>query len=268
MSHNNSSKNSLAEGFNILIKYRYLIWVLSLKELKTQYRGSYLGFFWSLVNPLLLLIIYTFLFVVVFHNTAKAYPVYLFCGILPYTWFQNSIIISTSSISNAGSLVSKSLIPPEVIVMSKIGSNLLNYLLSIPILILFIYIFKLRIGLPAIYFPLIIAITFLLTAGISLFFAALNVFYRDIQFIILNLTTFIYFSMPIMYFDKQLPVKLRHIIYLDPVAYVMKCFQDIFYYNIFPRYYYVAGALAVSVIVFMLGYSYFALRKELFSEFI
>ena len=152
--------------------------------------------------------------------------------------------------------------------MSKIGSNLLNYLLSIPILILFIYIFKLRIGLPVIYFPLIIAVTFFLTAGISLFFAALNVFYRDIQFIILNLTTFIYFSMPIMYFDKQLPIKLRHIIYLDPVAYAMKCFQDIFYYNIFPRYYYVAGILIVSVIVFMLGYSYFAIRKELFSEFI
>jgi hypothetical protein len=74
--------------------------------------------------------------------------------------------------------------------------------------------------------------------------------------------------MPIMYFDKQLPIKLRHIIYLDPIAYVMKCFQDIFYYNIFPRYYYVAGILIVSVIVFMLGYSYFALRKELFSEFI
>ncbi len=258
----------MIEGFKILFKYRYLIWVLSLKELKAQYRGSYLGFLWSLTNPLLLLIIYTFLFVVVFHNPYKAYPVYIFCGILPYTWFQNSVIISTSSISNAGGLVSKSLLPPEVIVMSKIGSNLLNYLLSVPILILFVYIFKMRLGLQIVYFPLMVVITFFLIAGISLFFAALNVFYRDIQFIILNLTTFLYFSMPVMYFDKQLPVKLRHIIYLDPVAYAMKCFQDIFYYGIFPRYYYVIGVLLVSVAVFVAGYSYFASRKELFSEFV
>ena len=138
-------KNNLIEGFRILIKYKYLIWVLSLKELKIQYRGSYLGFFWSLVNPMLLLVIYTFLFTVVFHNSQKAYPVYLFCGILPFTWFQSSIIVGTTSISNAGSLVTKSLMPPEIIVLSKIGANLLNYLLSVPVLVLFIYIFKMGI---------------------------------------------------------------------------------------------------------------------------
>lgn len=262
------NKNKITEGFNILLKYRYLIWVLSLKELKTQYRGSYLGFFWSLLNPLLLLIIYTFLFIVVFHNDSKAYPVYLFCGILPYTWLQNSIVVSTTSISNAGGLVSKSLIPPEIIVMSKIGANLLNYLLSMPILVLFVYIFKMRIGLPVLYFPLIVIITFFLTAGVSLFFAALNVFYRDIQFIIINLTTFLYFSMPIMYFDSQLPLKLRRIIYLNPVAYAMKCFQDIFYYDIFPRYYYVIAIMFISMVVFISGYAYFASKKELFSEFV
>ncbi|RZD18654.1 MAG: ABC transporter permease [Candidatus Acididesulfobacter diazotrophicus] len=263
-----SQKNNITDGFKILIKYRYLIWMLSLKELKTQYRGSYLGFFWSLMNPLLLLIIYTFLFVIVFKNPAKAYPVYLFCGILPFTWFQSSILVGTASISGGGSLVSKSLMPPEIIVMSKIGANLLNYLLAVPILILFVYIFKMRIGLPLLYFPLLIIIEFFLIAGVSLFFAALNVFYRDIQFIILNLTTFLFFSMPVMYFDKQLPLKIRHLIYLNPVAYIMKCFQDIFYFNVAPRPLFVLGILFISLIFFIAGYTYFAARKELFSEFV
>ena len=263
-----SRKNSITEGFKILIKYRYLIWVMSLKELKIQYRGSYLGFLWSLMNPLLLLIIYTFLFVIVFKNPAKAYPVYLFCGILPFTWLQNSIITGTSSISNAGSLVSKSLMPPEIIVMSKIGSNFLNFILSIPILILFIYVFKMQIELPLVYFPLLLIIEFFLIAGVSLFFSALNVFYRDIQFIILNLMTFLFFSMPVMYFDKQLPLKIQHLIYLDPVAYIMKCFQDIFYFDVYPRPLYVIGALFISILFFIAGYAYFAARKELFSEFV
>ncbi|MHB1693011.1 MAG: ABC transporter permease [bacterium] len=242
--------------------------MLSLKELKTQYRGSYLGFLWSLMNPLLLLIIYTFLFVIVFHNPAKAYPVYLFCGILPFTWFQSSILSGIASIAGAGSLVSKSLMPPEIIVLSKIGANLLNYLLSVPVLVLFIYIFKMQVGLPLIYFPLLIVIEFFLIAGVSLFFAALNVFYRDIQFIILNLTTFLFFSMPVMYFDKQLPLKIRHLVYFNPVAYIMKCFQDIFYFNMFPRPLYAIGILFASLMLFIAGYSYFAARKELFSEFL
>ncbi len=261
-------KNNLTEGFRILIKYKYLIWVLSLKELKIQYRGSYLGFFWSLVNPMLLLVIYTFLFTVVFHNSQKAYPVYLFCGILPFTWFQSSIIVGTTSISNAGSLVTKSLMPPEIIVLSKIGANLLNYLLSVPVLVLFIYIFKMGIGLPIFYFPLLIIIEFFFIAGVSLFFAALNVFYRDIQFIIMNLTTFLFFAMPVMYFDRQLPLKIRHIVYLNPIAYIIKCFQDIFYFNVFPRTLYILIILSISLLFFILGYLYFAARKELFSEFV
>lgn len=261
-------KNNITEGFKLLIRYRYLIWILSVKELKIQYRGSYLGFFWSLMNPLLLLIIYTFLFVIVFKNPAKAYPVYLFCGILPFTWFQSSVLAGTAGVAGAGSLVSKSLMPPEIIVMSKIGANLLNYLLSVPILILFVYIFKMRLGLPFLYFPLLIAVEFFFIAGVALFFSALNVFYRDIQYIIFNLTTFLFFSMPVMYFDNQLPLKIRRLIYLDPVAYIMKCFQDIFYFNMFPRFTFVLAILFISLIFFIAGYAYFAARKELFSEFV
>ncbi len=261
-------KNKILEGFRVLAKYKYLIWILSLKELKIQYRGSYLGFFWSLMNPLLLLIIYTFLYVVVFHNPVKTYTVYLFCGLLPYSWLQSSIIVGTSSISNASSLVSKSLLPPEIIVFSKVGANFLNFMLSLPVLIIFIFLFKVRIGLPLVYFPLLVVIEFFLTSGITLFLSALNVFYRDIQFIIMNLMTFLFFSLPIMYFDSNLPLKIRHIIYLDPIAYLMKCFQNIFYFNMFPRPYYVLGVLLISLLFYIIGYSYFASRKELFSEFV
>lgn len=261
-------KKNITEGFKVLVKYRYLIWALSFKELKIQYRGSYLGFFWTLMNPLLLLAIYTFLFTVVFRNYVKTYPVYFFCGILPFMWFQNSVIIGTSSISNAGTSVSKSLMPPEIVVMSKIGANLLNYLFSVPILILFIFIYKMPFGLPLLYFPLLIAIEFFLISGITLFFAALNVFYRDVQFIITNLMTFLFFSMPVMYFDSQLPPGIRRLAYLDPVAYLMKCFQDIFYFDIFPRPFYLAGVLSVSALFFVSGYLYFSSRKELFNEFV
>ncbi len=261
-------KNKIFEGFGVLAKYKYLIWILSFKELKIQYRGSYLGFFWSLMNPLLLLIIYTFLYVVVFHNPVKTYAVYLFCGLLPYSWLQSSIIVGTSSISNASSLVSKSLLPPEIIVFSKVGAYFLNFMLSLPVLIIFILLFKVRIGFPLVYFPLLALIEFFLTAGITLFLSALNVFYRDIQFIIMNLMTFLFFSLPIMYFDSNLPLKIRHIIYLDPIAYLMKCFQDIFYFNIFPSPFYILGVLLISMLFYIIGYSYFASRKELFSEFV
>jgi lipopolysaccharide transport system permease protein len=153
-------------------------------------------------------------------------------------------------------------------VFSKVGANFLNFMLSLPVLIIFIFLFKVRIGLPLVYFPLLVVIEFFLTSGITLFLSALNVFYRDIQFIIMNLMTFLFFSLPIMYFDSNLPLKIRHIIYLDPIAYLMKCFQNIFYFNMFPRPYYVLGVLLISLLFYIIGYSYFASRKELFSEFV
>lgn len=260
--------NKFLNEFKVIYQYRYLIWILSLKELKVRYRGSALGFLWSLMNPLLLLIIYTFMFVVIFKNTAKAYPVYFFCGILPFTWFQSSIIEGTSSITNAGSFVTKSTFPSEVIVIVRVVANLINYALAVPVLFVFLFIWHIKIGFPLLIFPLVIICQFFLSSGIALFLATLQVFYRDTIQIVTNLMTFLFFSIPIMYFSSQIPPKLRHLVYLNPVAYLMKNYQDIFYSNMFPRLPFFILLIIISILAYILGRAFFYSKKDEFAELV
>ncbi len=254
--------------FHLLYKYHYLIYVLALKELKIRYRGSIFGFLWSMLNPLLNLLVYTFLFVVIFKNTAHAYPVYFFSGILPWNWFSSSILEATDSILAAGSLVTKSTLPAEIVVITKIVSNLINYLLSIPILFIFLMFFHIEISLIVLLLPIIIFIQFFITTGIAFFPATWNVFYRDVRQIIQNLMQLFFFSIPIMYFDTQLPSRFQKLIYLNPVAYLIKCYHDIFYDNIIPKPELVMLLFFISVIVYIIGFNYFHSKKDLFAEYI
>lgn len=227
-----------------------------------------MGFFWSILNPLLLLLVYVFVFTVIFKASAKAYPVYLFVGLLPWNWFAGSINEATMSIVSSGAFVNKSTLPSELLVIIKVISNFINFVLSLPVLLLFILIFKVQIGLPLITLPIVIFIQFLLTCGVGFFVAAWEVYYRDMQHIVMNLLQFLFFGMPIMYFANQLPKKAQLLIYLNPLAYLIKSYQSIFYYNWFPKPLFLLLLVIVSVIVYMLGFMYFKSHKEEFPELV
>lgn len=264
----NAKKNVIFEAFNIIFEYRYLIWILALKELKVRYRGSMLGFFWSMVNPLLLLLIYTFVFTVVFKSPQRAYPFYLFVGLMPFNWFSMAVGEAAISVVSSGYFVTKSTLPTEIVVLIKVVSNFINFALSIPIIFAFMVIFNIHLGLPLILFPLLIIIEFFITAGVGYFVGALQVFYRDMQHIVANLLQILFWSIPIVYFPSQIPEKMRKFIFLDPLAYLIKCYQDIFYFNTFPKWYYLIGLFVVSLIIYLLGYIYFHSHKEEFPELI
>lgn len=254
--------------FELLIKYHYLIYILAQKELKIRYRGSFFGFLWSMLNPLLNLIIYTFLFVIIFKNTAKAYPVYFFCGILPWNWFASSIMESSMAIVGAVSFVKSSTLPSEINVITKVLANGFNYILSLPVLFLFLIFFHIPIGINLIYLPIIILIEFFITCGIAFFPACWNVFFRDTQYIVQNIMQLAFFVVPVMYFDTQLPLKLRKLIYLNPLAYLIKCYHDIFYDNIPPRPELIIALLIISIVIYVLGFWYFNSKKEVFADYL
>ncbi len=249
-----------------IFKYSYLIWILALKELKLRYRGSALGFLWTLVNPLLLLSIYTFLFTVIFKSSAKAYPVYFFSGVLVFNWFSSSLNEGTISVVGAGGFITKSTLPSEIVVIVKVMSNFLNYIFSVPVLLVFVLIYRVPLGFPLFVFPFLIAIQFLISIGIAFFFATWNVFYRDTYHIVMNLLQMLFFVMPVMYFDKQLPERLRNLVYLNPIAYLIKCYQGVFYYDTFPRPGYMIFLVVIALMTYIVGFHYYHSRKDLFAE--
>jgi ABC-type polysaccharide/polyol phosphate export permease len=173
-----------------LPRYRGLIQALVARDLKARYRGSVLGFFWSFINPLMLLSIYTFVFSTLMQNSdlrTKPFALFMFCGILPWTWFSLSVLEATTSLISGGNLIKKVLFPPEVLPIVSVLSNMVHFFLGLTILVAFIIGYKIAgfnvlpdwYNLP--WFPVIVLVQLIFTLGLALMMSALTVHFRDIR---------------------------------------------------------------------------------------
>src|SRR5262245_49173190 len=160
-----------------LIRYRGLIQSLVARELKARYRGSLLGFFWSFVNPLLLLIIYTFVFTVVLPGQhpqeLEPFALFMFCGILPWSWFSSSLLESSNVLIAGGNLIKKVLFPAEVLPIVTVLANLVHFCLGLPILAIFLVYYKVPLSLSELaWFPVVVIVQLTLTLGVAFFVSA------------------------------------------------------------------------------------------------
>ena len=173
-----------------LFRYRGLIQSLVARELKARYRGSALGFVWSFVNPLLLLLIYSFVFTTVMPNTTEGvqpYQLFMFCGILPWTWFSSSLAESANSLIAGGNLIKKVLFPAEVLPIVSVLTNMVHFFLGLPILIAFLIIYRHYPRVESLlWFPVVVIVQLLFTTALALILSALAVHFRDIKDILSN----------------------------------------------------------------------------------
>src|SRR5580692_2550122 len=171
--------NPMWSNLQQLPRYRGLIQSLVARELKARYRGSVLGFFWSFVNPLLLLLVYSFVFTWVIPNKIEGlqpYALFMFCGILPWTWFSSSLSEAAGSLIAGGNLIKKVLFPAEILPIVSVLANMVNFLLGLLILIPgLIYYHRLQFTPALLWFPVTIAVQLVFTAGLALILAALTV---------------------------------------------------------------------------------------------
>src|ERR687896_212352 len=167
-----------------LVRYRGLIQSLVGRELKARYRGSVLGFFWSFINPLMLLLVYSFVFTYVMVGAQDKriipYPLFMFCGILPWTWFASSLNESAGVLISGGNLIKKVLFPAEVLPIVTVLSNMIHFFLGLPILAAFLIWFERPLHLAELaWFPLTVLVQLVLTLGFALILSALTVHFRD-----------------------------------------------------------------------------------------
>ena len=177
---------SLSTSLKTIYKYRELIISLVVRELKGRYRGSVIGVMWTLLNPLLLLLVYALVFSVYMRVQMENYTVFMFCGLLPWIWFSSSIMEGVNSITSAGNLITKSMFPAETLPMVKIISNLVNYMLSLPLLFMFMLWFGTPVSYQLVWLPFIMLSQLVFTVGLVYLFSSLNVKFRDIQHILAN----------------------------------------------------------------------------------
>ena len=256
-----------------LFRYRGLIQSLVARELKARYRGSALGFLWSFINPLLLLLIYSFVFTTVMPNETKGvqpYQLFMFCGILPWTWFSSSLAEAAGSLISGGNLIKKVLFPAEVLPIVSVLTNMVHFFLGLPILIAFLLVYqRYPRGSNLLWFPVAVIVQLVFTSALALILSALAVHFRDIRDILSNLLTLWFFATPIIYPWFQPSVRKFHLFFdINPFTHLAVTYQEALFFNQGPvgHWKWLLGLGAGSVVLFLAGYWLFDRLRDSFAE--
>jgi len=250
----------------VLLRHRTLIATLVLRELRSRYRGSFLGFLWSFLNPLLLMVVYVLVFSVYLRVPEANYAVFLFAGLLPWLWFSSSLGHATGVIVGGGALVKRVLFPAEVLPLVSVLSNMVNFLLSLPLLFLFLVLFGIPITPWAASLPLLLALQFVMTVGLALPLSALNVHLRDVEQILGNLLVLWFFLSPVLYPVSAVPASFRPLYFVNPLAGLIQGYRDILFYGRAPQWAQLAFVGLVAVALFWVGLTIFDRLRDTLAE--
>ena len=255
-----------------LFRYRGLIQILVARELKARYRGSVLGFFWSFVNPLLLLLVYTFVFTVIIDRgeqmDLEPYAVFLFCGLLPWTWFSSSLSESANVLIVNGNLIKKVMFPAEILPVVAVISNMVHFLFGLPILTGFLLWYAVPLRLTElVWFPVVLVVQFVLTLGFAVVLAALTVHFRDIKDLLANLLTLWFFATPIIYPMSAVPTGGKVFWDINPFTHLAISYQEILFYDgPFGHWKWLLALAVGGTALFLLGFALFDRLRDSFAE--
>jgi len=255
-----------------LFRYRQLIAALTARDLKARYRGSILGFFWSLANPLLLLAVYTVVFTKFFpQQVVKPYPLFLFAGILPWTFFSAAILESTTSISGNAGLIKKVMFPAEALPLVVVLSHLVHFVFAIPVLLAAKVAYTLTgqttMSMTILLLPVLMLVQMLFVAGIAMTVASASVLLRDLRDIITNLMQIGFFMTPIIYqLDYITSRPIRALLRLNPMTPFVLSYQDILFYGRIPNFSDIFLMVAYALASLALGFTVFDRLRDTLAE--
>ena len=255
-----------------LIRHRQLIAALTARDLKARYRGSILGYFWSLANPLLLLAVYTIVFTKFFPvQVVQPYPLFLFSGILPWTFFAAAVLESTNSISANAALIKKVMFPAEALPIVVVLSHLVHFALAVPILLAAIGAFtalgKFTPGTTILFAPVLMLLQTLFVAGVAMTVSSASVLFRDLRDIIANLMQLGFFVTPIIYLlDRVESRVLRAMLRANPMTPYVVAYQDIFFFGRFPSTSDMVLIVAYAAVSLFVGFFVFDRLRDTLAE--
>ncbi len=255
-----------------LYRHRQLIAALTARDLKARYRGSILGFFWSLANPLLLLGVYTLVFTKFFpQQVVQPYPLFLFSGILPWTFFAAGVLESTTSVSSNAGLIKKVMFPAEALPIVVVLSHLVHFALAIPILLAAILIFaalgKFTLSVTILAAPVLMLLQTIFVAGIAMTVSSASVLFRDLRDIVANLLQLGFFMTPILYLIENIHSRpLRALLRINPMTPFIVAYQDIFFFGRLPNLSDTVLILAYTAASLLMGFVVFDRLRDTLAE--
>ena len=250
-----------------VIRYRELIRNLIARDLRVRYRNSVLGFVWCLGNPLLMMTVFTVVFTILMPNGIEKYPVFILCALLPWNFFSTAVMDSVHSIVGNAHLIKKVYFPREVLPISVVLSNLVNFLLALIVLFAMLFVFRMSLTPWALLLPAIIFIQVLFTLGLAFILSTLNVFYRDTGIIMEAVMLAWFFLTPIFYrIEDLVPQYARLMYWVNPMASLISSYRIILYYGAPPAFDFLLRTLITALVFLILGYLFFAHYSRVFGE--
>lgn len=238
-------------------KYSWLMEQLVSRDLKVKYKRSILGYFWSLLNPLFMMAIMSIVFSYVFRFTIEKFPVYLICGQVLFTFFNESTSMAMSSIIGGAGLIKKVYIPKYILPISKVISSFINLMYSLIAVVLILICFKIRFSLTMLLFPLPLIYLFVFSLGVGLVLSVAATYFRDVIYLYGILMQAWTYLTPLFYPIEALDKSVQKIVLMNPMYYIITYFRDIIIYGKMPSLeinliciFYSLASVLIGVIVF------------------
>jgi ABC-2 type transport system permease protein len=236
-----------------IFRYRDLVTALVARELKVRYRRSALGFTWTMLQPLLMMLVLQAVFSTLFRFNVSNYPVYAMAGILFWNFFSQSIVASMNSLRSNAQLLKKVPVPMEVYPVATVVSGVLNLIFALVPLLLILLITRQPLT-PALFFlPVSIFLAALFTLGAGLLLSPLSVFFTDIVEMITVILSVLMYLTPIFYPKEIVPERWRWVVRFNPLRSILEVFRDPIYYGKIPPLSHLSVCLLISVVAFVLG---------------
>jgi lipopolysaccharide transport system permease protein len=251
---------------------RGLIRNFVVRDLRSRYIGSFMGFFWSVIHPIVLLVSYTFVFSVIFGQRPRpdsgttSFPLFLFCSILPWLFFQDTLQRSSTVIFDNANLITKTIFPSEILPLTVLLAGLVNHLIGFAILLGVILFTLGKISAFVLVLPLYLLFLIFFTLGLSWLVAGLNVFVRDTSQIISVVLTFWFWFTPIFYAPELFPKRFLFLVRLNPLAHVVTAYRDCLLRMKMPDLGVLSILAASSLSVFVAGGLFFRHAKREFVD--
>jgi lipopolysaccharide transport system permease protein len=260
-----------------LYQHRELVYNLTLRELKVRYKNSALGFFWSLLNPLGMMVVFTIVFTFLMpDNALPKYPIFLLCGLLPWNFFSAGVLVSMHSIVGNGNLIKKIYFPRESLPIATVLAGLFNFVLALVVLFAVLFVFRVHLSEWVWVLPLVILIQTCFILGMAFFLSTLNVFYRDTMMVMDVVMLAWFFLTPVFYPISVLPasytvlgvtLNVRRLMYiLNPMASLISTYRDLLYWGFHPGWDFLLRTAVTSLAILFAGYWFFRRYSGRFGE--
>ena len=252
--------------FKNLYQYRELLKTSVKKEIRGKYKNSFLGVLWSFLNPLLQISVYAIVFPLILRNNQENYVIFLCCGLIPWTFFATAINRSAFCFIENGNILKKVYFPREIIPISVVTSEAINFLISTIIILGFVIFGGLGITKYIIIYPLVLIVQYFIVLGISIIIASICVYLRDLQHFIGVALQLLFYAAPVVYAPNVIPDNFQWILKFNPMTYIINSYRDIFYNQTMIEVKSLLTVFIISIMVCVLGYVIFCKLQKGFAE--